>query len=166
MVIIGKGAKFMREMRRKDKEIGTDEAINLLTKCEYGILSTVGNDGQPYGVPLNYTYKDNCIYFHCALKGHKIDNIDDNPKVSFCTVGNTEVLPSEFSTNYVSAVAFGVASEVQGTERYNALVLLLEKFSSGFMEEGKKYIEKLDKVTKVIKIEIQHISGKKAPAKS
>ena len=156
----------MREMRRKDKEIGTDETINLLTNCEYGVLSTVGNDGQPYGVPLNYTYKDNCIYFHCALKGHKIDNIDDNPKVSFCTVGNTEVLPSEFSTNYVSAVAFGVASEVQGTERYNALVLLLEKFSPGFMEEGKKYIEKLDKVTKVIKIQIQHISGKKAPPKS
>ena len=156
----------MREMRRKDKEIGTDEAINLLTNCEYGVLSTVGNDGQPYGVPLNYTYKDNCIYFHCALKGHKIDNIDDNPKVSFCTVGNTEVLPSEFSTNYVSAVAFGIASEVQGTERYNALVLLLEKFSPEFIEEGKKYIEKLDKVTKVIKIQIQHISGKKAPAKS
>jgi nitroimidazol reductase NimA-like FMN-containing flavoprotein (pyridoxamine 5'-phosphate oxidase superfamily) len=155
----------MREMRRKDKEIGTDEAINLLTKCEYGVLSTVGTDGQPYGVPLNYTYKDNCIYFHCALKGHKIDNLDDNPKVSFCTVGNTEVLPSEFSTNYVSTVVFGVASEVLGTERYDALVLLLEKFSPGFMEEGKKYIEKLDKVTKVIKIDIQHISGKKSTAK-
>jgi uncharacterized protein len=156
----------MREMRRKDKEIGTDEAINFLTKCEYGVLSTVGSDRQPYGVPLNYAYKDNCIYFHCALTGHKIDNIDNNPKVSFCTVGNTKVLPSEFSTNYVSVVAFGVASEVQGTERYNALVLLLEKFSPEFMEEGKKYIEKKDKATKVFKIEIQHISGKRAPAKS
>ena len=156
----------MREMRRKDKAIETDEAINLIAGCEYGVLSTVDSDGQPYGVPLNYAYKDNCIYFHCALKGHKIDNIDDNPKVSFCAVGNTQVLPSEFSTNYVSAVAFGVASEVQGTERYKALVLFLEKFSPDFMEEGNKYIEKLDKVTKVIKIEIQHISGKKAPPKS
>jgi len=160
------GNKFMRKMRRKDKEIGTDEAINLLAECEYGVLSTVDNDGQPYGLPLNYAYKDNCIYFHCALTGHKIDNIDSNPNVSFCAVGDTKVLPSEFSTDYVSAVAFGVASEVQGTERYNALVLLLEKFSPDFMEEGKKYIEKLDKVTKVIKIEIQHISGKRAPAKS
>ena len=156
----------MREMRRKDKEIGTDEAITLLTECEYGVLSTVGNDGQPYGVPLNYAYKDNCIYFHCALKGHKIDNIDDNPKVSFCAVGNTKVLPSEFSTNYVSAVALGVASEVQGKERYDALILILDKFSPEFMKEGKKYIEKLDKVTKVIKIEIEHISGKQAPPKS
>jgi hypothetical protein len=34
------------------------------------------------------------------------------------------------------------------------------------MVEGKKYIEEKDKATKVIKIEIQHISGKKAPAKS
>ena len=161
-----KGLESMREMRRKDKAIETDEAINLLAGCEYGVLSTVDSDGQPYGVPLNYAYKDNCIYFHCALKGHKIDNIDDNPKVSFCAVGNTQVLPSEFSTNYVSAVAFGVASEVQGTERYNALVMILEKFSPDFMEEGNKYIEKLDKVTKVIKIEIQHISGKKAPPKS
>ena len=156
----------MREMRRKDKEIGKDEAIDLLTECEYGVLSTVGNDGQPYGVPLNYAVKDNCIYFHSTLTGHKIDNIDNNPKVSFCAVGDTNVLPSEFSTEYVSAVVFGVASEVQGTERYNALVLLLEKYSPDFMEDGRRYIEKLDKVTKVIKIEIQHISGKKAPAES
>ncbi len=156
----------MREVRRKDKEIGTDEMIKLLTECEYGVLSTVGNDGQPYGVPLNYAYKDNCIYFHCALKGHKIDNIGDNSKVSFCVVGNTEVLPSEFSTNYVSAVAFGLASEVQGKERYDALVLILDKFSSEFMKEGKKYIEKLDKVTKVMKMKIEHISGKQSPPKS
>jgi len=156
----------MREMRRKDKQIGTDEAIQLLNECEYGVLSTVGNDGQAYGVPLNYVYHDNCIYFHCALKGHKIDNIDTNPKVSFCVIGNTKVLPSEFSTEFVSTVVFGVASEVQGTERYDALVLLLEKLSPDFMEEGKKYIEKFDKATKVIKIDIQHISGKKAPPKS
>ena len=65
----------MREMRRKDKEIGMDDAINFLTEHEYGVLSTVGTDGQPYGVPLNYVYKDNCIYFHCALTGHKIENI-------------------------------------------------------------------------------------------
>ena len=156
----------MREMRRKDKEMGREDAIKLLSECEYGVLSTVGNDGQPYGVPLNYAYKDNCIYFHCTLTGHKIDNIENNPKVSFCVVGDTKVLPSEFSTDFVSAVAFGVASEVQGTERYDAFILILEKFSPDFMEEGKKFIEKFHKATKVIKIEIQHISGKKAPAQS
>ena len=34
------------------------------------------------------------------------------------------------------------------------------------MEEGKNYIEKFDKATKVFKIEVEHISGKKAPPKS
>ncbi len=156
----------MRKMRRKDKKIGTDEAIKLLAGGEYGVLSTVDNDGQPYGVPLNYVYKDNCIYFHCALIGHKIDNITNNPKVSFCVVGDTKVLPAEFSTHYVSAIAFGIASEAQGTERYNALIWLLEKYSTEFMEAGKEYIEKLDKATKVIKIEIGHVSGKKAPVET
>jgi len=86
-----------REMRRKDKKIGTDEAINLLTNCEYGVLSIVGTDGQLYGVPLNYSFKDNCIYFHCALVGHKLENIENNPKVSFCVVGDTKVLLRELS---------------------------------------------------------------------
>jgi len=42
----------------------------------------------------------------------------------------------------------------------------LEKYSPEYVEEGKKYIEKLDKATKVIKIEIQQMSGKKAPVKA
>lgn len=156
----------MRKIRRKDREITTDDAVNLLKECEYGFLSTIGNDGQPYGVPLNYVYKDNCIYFHSALQGHKIENIEQNSKVSFCAVGDTNVLPSKFGTEYESVVAFGAASEAKGTERYNALLWLLEKYSADFIEEGKAYIEQKDKVTKVIKIEISDITGKRAQAKS
>lgn len=150
----------MREIRRKDREIGTDEAINLLTKCEYGILSSIGSDGQPYGVPLSYVYKENCIYFHCARVGHKLENIENNPKVSFCVVGNTNILPADFATEYESVIAFGVASEIQGAEWKNALLWILEKYSPEFIEEGKSYIEEKSKATKVIKIEIEHISGK------
>lgn len=155
----------MKELRRKDKQISIEEAGDLLTGAEYGILSTVGADGQPYGLPLNYVYKNNSIYFHCALIGHKLDNLESNPKVSFCVVGDTKVLPSEFSTNFISTVAFGVASEVQGEERYDGFLWLLEKYSPEYIEEGKKYIDKMGQVTKLIKIEVQHISGKKAPAK-
>jgi nitroimidazol reductase NimA-like FMN-containing flavoprotein (pyridoxamine 5'-phosphate oxidase superfamily) len=156
----------MKELRRKDKQTTLEEAQALLTVSEHGILSTVDSDGQPYGVPLNYVYTHEAIYFHCALPGQKIDNIENNPKVSFCVVGDTEVLPADFSTNYVSTVVFGVASEVEGEERYNGLIALLEKYSPDYLEEGKQYLEKLDKVTKVIKIDIQQISGKKAPAKA
>lgn len=150
----------MKPVKRKDREIETSEAFNLLSTCEYGVLSTVDKAGQPYGVPLNYAYKNNSIYFHCARSGHKIENIERNPKVSFCVVGNTNVLPAEFAIKYESALAFGIASEVEGEERYKALLLLLEKYSPEFIEEGKNYIAQKDKATKVIKIEIDHISGK------
>jgi len=156
----------MKELRRKDKQIAIEEAKKILTLTEYGILSTVGTDGQPYGVPLHYVYRNNAIFFHCALAGHKLDNLESNPKVSFCVVGDTEVLPAKFSTNYISVVVMGKASESQGHERSDALVWLLEKYSPAFLEEGKNYIKKMDTATKLIRIEIDHVCGKKAPAKA
>ncbi|MDH3998816.1 MAG: pyridoxamine 5'-phosphate oxidase family protein, partial [Desulfuromonadales bacterium] len=132
----------------------------LLCLAEYGILSTVGNDNQPYGAPLSYVFKDDCIYFHCALSGQKLDNIAHNPQVSFCVVGKTKILPDEFATEYESVIALGKASEVSGPERINALTWLLEKYCSNFIAEGKRYMEQMDKATKVIKIDVHHISGK------
>jgi nitroimidazol reductase NimA-like FMN-containing flavoprotein (pyridoxamine 5'-phosphate oxidase superfamily) len=152
----------MKKMRRSDRAIDTFEAINLLSRCEYGVLSTIGKGSQPYGVPLSFVYKDNTIYFHSAKVGHKIENIENNPKVSFCVVGNTNVLPSKFGTEYESVVVFGVASEAKGDERNHALLWLIEKYSPEFIEEGKSYIEKEGKSAKVIKIKVEHISGKRA----
>jgi len=150
----------MKMVRRKDRESELHETLVLLAAGEYGVLSTVGRDGRPYGVPLNYVFKNRSIYFHCALAGHKIDNIDSNPQVSFCVVGNTRVLPEKFATEYESAVVFGTAAEVHGEERRSALVWLVEKYSPGFMAEGMKYIDQHDTAVRVMKIDIEHISGK------
>lgn len=151
---------MIRKVRRTDREINREQATQLLAKGEYGFLATVGMDGQAYGVPLNYVYTNNCLYFHCALEGHKLDNIKANNKVSFCVVGRTKVLPDKFSTEYESTIAFGTASVVQGNERHNALLKILEKYSPDFMEEGKMAIAKYDDKTSIIRMEIQHITGK------
>jgi len=91
-----------------------DEAdvIRLLEGQDYGVLSTASTDGYAYGVPLNYVYINNSIYFHCAVEGHKTDNITVNNKVSFCVVGEIEVLPDKFSTRYQSVIVFGLIEEV------------------------------------------------------
>jgi nitroimidazol reductase NimA-like FMN-containing flavoprotein (pyridoxamine 5'-phosphate oxidase superfamily) len=151
---------YMRTMRRKDREITTQAAVAILDVAEYGVLSTVTEDGQPYGVPLSYIYKNDAIYFHCAIDGQKLDNIAYNPKISFCVVGNTNVLPDTFGTEYESVVIFGTASEIHGDERYMALVSFLEKYCSEFVKEGLNYIHSKDRATKVYKIEISYISGK------
>lgn len=147
-------------MRRKDKAMPNSEMIGLLQHGEYGVLSTVDGSGQPYGVPLNYVMMNNCIYFHCALEGHKLDNLAANPRVSFCVVGRTNVLPAEFSTEFESVVVFGHALVIDGEERYLALNGLIEKYSPDFIEEGAAYIEKFDSQTCVVRVEIDRISGK------
>lgn len=150
----------MKNIRRSDREITPQEAREILGNAEYGVLSTVGTDGQPYGVPLSFVFRNGSIYFHCASSGHKLDNIEHNAKVSFCAVGKTKVQPEKFGTEYESAVVFGVASEVSGVERYDALLWLLEKYCPDFFEEGKQYIEQKDRMTRVFKIEVDYISGK------
>ncbi len=147
-------------MRRKDRLITDMETDSILEKGEYGILSTVSSNNDPYCVPLNYCLINECIYFHCAVEGKKINNINNNHKVSFCVVGRTEVLPDKFGTNYESCIVQGLASESLGEEKQLALEGLIHKYSKNFVSEGLKYIEKLKDKTRVFKISIESISGK------
>lgn len=150
----------MKLLRRKDRGMDVREATELLAAGEYGVLSTVGQDAQPYGVPLSYVYRDGAIYLHCAVEGHKLENIAANPRVSFCVVGKTRVLPEKFATEYESVIAFGSASEVAGEEKKSALLWLVEKYSPDFLPEGRKYIESSHDSTRVVKVAIDHLSGK------
>jgi nitroimidazol reductase NimA-like FMN-containing flavoprotein (pyridoxamine 5'-phosphate oxidase superfamily) len=149
-----------RPVRRKDREIGADEARNLFARCTYGVLASVDKDGRPYAIPLHYAFADQCLYFHCATEGRKLDNIRANPAVSFCVVGETTVLPGKFSTEYESAVAFGTATEIVAGEKQEALLKILEKYSPGFIAEGVKYIAGKNDQTVVVRIDISHLTGK------
>lgn len=151
---------MFREMRRKDRELKNDEIIKILQSNTYGTLSTASENGYPYGVPISYIFFNNSIYFHSATKGHKIDNILNNSKVSFCVVGETCTLPDKFTTNYESVIVFGNALEVLDDEKNLALLEIVRKYSPDYTEEGKEYIEKSGKATRVLKISIEHISGK------
>jgi nitroimidazol reductase NimA-like FMN-containing flavoprotein (pyridoxamine 5'-phosphate oxidase superfamily) len=137
-----------------------EQALNLLEKGQYGVLSTVGENGYAYGVPLNYVYREGSIYFHCALEGNKWDNLKFNNKVSFCVVGNTQPIPDKFSYRYESVIVFGRATEVYDKEKEDALVALIQKYAGEFMEKGMEYIQKDSIKTKVIKINVEYLTGK------
>lgn len=150
----------MKEMRRNDRALQDEEAVEMLKKAEYGVLSTVDEQGLPYGVPLNFCVINHHIYFHCAMHGHKIDNIRNNASVSFCVVENAEVLPGKFTTKYASVIAFGEAEEVFDDDKQAGLEGLLRKYSAEFVESGLKYIEGLKEKTRVFKIRIDRLTGK------
>lgn len=149
-----------RAVRRKDHQTDSRTARDLLERGEYGVLSTVDNDGQPYGVPVSYAFDGQSIYFHCALEGHKLDNLRANPRVSFCVVGSTRVLPEKFATLYESAVVFGEAFFLEGPEKTRGLELLAAKYSPEHAAAGQDYIEKHFEATRVVCIRVNHISGK------
>ena len=150
----------MKEMRRKDRAISEEESVVLLNKAEYGVLSTVTEDRKPYGVPLNFCFIDSRIYFHSAIEGHKVENIQQNRYVSFCVVGNTEILPDKFGTKYESVIVFGEVEEVFGKDKQIALEGLVRKYAPEFIEEGRKYIASQKDKTRVFRININRLTGK------
>lgn len=151
---------MFKQMRRKERQIEIIEAEEILKNGEYGVLSTNGENGYSYGTPLSYVYFNNSVYFHCALEGQKLENINYNNKISFCVVGKTCVIQAKFSTKYESTILFGEANEVFGEEKNEALIAILKKYSPDFIDKGKLYIKNAGDKTKVIKININKISGK------
>ena len=147
-------------MRRKDKALSEEDMIQVLNAASYGVLSTISEDGAPYGVPINYVYKDGKIYFHSALVGHKLDNIKLNNTVSFCVVTDVGTIPDKFTTKYKSVIISGTANEIDEDGKEEAFKLFLERFSSNFMESGMDYINKAGGSARIFQIDVKHISAK------
>ena len=71
-------------MRRAHCEIkDQQQIIDILEEAIIGRMATIGADGFPYITPVNYVFHNDKIYFHCAHKGEKIDNIIRDDKVCF-----------------------------------------------------------------------------------
>ena len=151
----------MKSMRRVDRQMAETEAKELLGQGEYGILALIDEDGRPYGVPLNYVYANDAVYVHCALQGKKLNAIAANPQACFTVVGHNQVLPDKFATNYESVMVFGPAAIVDAAEKEFALEAIIQRYSADFLEAGHAYIEKFRAATQVVKISIEHISGKR-----
>ena len=154
---------MFREMRLKKQLLSESETIGILETCTAGVLAVAGDEDYPYAVPISYAYKDGKLYFHMARSGHKLDGIGRNPKVSFCVIQLDEVQPAAFTTHYRSAIAFGRARILtEDSEIQSAMEWLSEKYSPGYMPEGRREIEKEWKNFLVVELSIEHLTGKAA----
>lgn len=148
-------------MRRQERSISREAAEAILQKGEYGIFSTVGPDGYPCGVPVNYVCVKEMIGFHCAPSaGQKLKNLKGNDRVCFTVVGNTRVLPAKFSSMYESVMVFGRAREAGPEEKRTVLEALIEKYCPRNREAGMAYINRFLEETGVCLIQIEHMTGK------
>ena len=99
---------MFRELARKKQKLSDAECIELLKAEPRGVLSVQGEDGYPYGMPMNHWYceENGHIYFHSGMKGHKVDAIRNCEKVSFCVYDQGFRREGEWALNIRSVVVF------------------------------------------------------------
>ena len=153
---------IFRKMRRSEKAIDIAEAEELLRSKDFGVLSVCGEDGYPYGVPVNYVYDEGKIYFHStSAESHKIDAIKKNEKVSFTIVTEHELVPEKLDTMYTSVIVFGRARVINSKEETKeALRILLAGLSPSLVGNTEKIYKSSEGKFVMAEISVEHISGK------
>ncbi|WP_243319883.1 pyridoxamine 5'-phosphate oxidase family protein [Geothrix sp. SG200] len=148
-------------IRRRDRALDEAEALRLLQEAEWGVLATVDAEGWPYAVPVNHAVVDGALILHCATKGHKLDNLAFNPKVSYCAVTLAEPIPAELATRYASVIVFGRAELVADEAgKRAALQALGLRFAPDHADVVAREIGKDLLRTAVVRIRIERATGK------
>lgn len=152
---------MFREMRLKeDNALTREQAMEILENAAYGVMAVDGDDNYPYAVPVNYAVKGDVIYFHGAPEGHKVDAVKRNAKVSICAISQADIVPDAYNCLYRSAIAFGKVRMLEGDEKKQAFEAIIEKFSKGFEEGGRAYMEDAWDDVMAFAVEIEHVTGK------
>ena len=97
----------------------------------------MSHDGELYLVPLNYTYVDGRILFHCALEGRKLDMIRANPNVCF-EVSRQEGQPAPHAGElcdapFESVICWGTARVIEDVQERQRI---LHEFQARYAKYG------------------------------
>lgn len=153
---------MFRDMRRKKQQVTDDECKKILTEGQRGVLSLIGDDGYPYGVPMNYYYaaEENRIYFHGAKSGHKIDAIGACSKACFTVWNQGYKVEGKWYWHVTSVVAFGRITPIDEPElqeeRLRSLGLKYYPTPEGVEEELKQDASH----AQILAFDIEHMTGK------
>ena len=153
---------MFREMLRKKQALCLEECKEILKTENRGVLSVMGENGYPYGMPMNHFYseEDGCIYFHCGKMGHRLDALKENDKVSFCVYDQGFRRENEWAWNVKSVIVFGRMDVLFDAK---LIMDICEKLSYKFTDDT-AYIEKelkeSTKNTLLLRLTPEHISGK------
>ena len=153
---------MFREMMRKKQQLTQEECIAILKNELRGVLSVLGDDDYPYGMPLNHFYceADGKIYFHSGKQGHKIEAMMRHNKVSFCVYDQGFRKDGEWALNIKSVIVFGHIELIEEQDKlYEIARLLSYKFT-----DDAKYIEREIKTagprTMMFALVPEHMTGK------
>ena len=153
---------MFRELTRKNKELTMEECVHILKTEKRGVLSVIGDNNYPYGMPMNHFYNedDGKIYFHCGKTGHRLDALKKDNKVSFCTYDEGYRNQGEWALNVKSVIVFGRMAIVDDMDK---IVNITTKLSHKFTRDDeyiRAEIENYAKATLLLELTPEHICGK------
>ncbi|MBQ6788087.1 MAG: pyridoxamine 5'-phosphate oxidase family protein [Lachnospiraceae bacterium] len=153
---------MFRELVRKNKMLSMEECIEILKTENRGVLSVLGDEDYPYGMPMNHWYDedDGKIYFHCGKMGHRLDALKKHDKVSFCTYDKGYRKEGEWAWNVKSVIVFG---KIEIIEDMDKIADITTKLSYKFTQDEeyiKKEIEVSGYNTLLLQLTPEHICGK------
>lgn len=153
---------MFRKMRRFKQQISEQECIRVLKEQPRGVLSMLGDDGYPYGIPLDHWYseRDKKLYFHCAKVGHKLDAITACDKVSYCVMDEGYRRDGEWALNINSVVVFGRMGIVEDEEKKREICTNLVKKFTDDEEYLQKELNAAFSRVNCLELTIEHMTGK------
>lgn len=153
---------MFRDLARKNKQLPMTECVRILTQEKRGVLSVNGDDGYPYGMPMNHFYheEDGCIYFHCGKYGHRLDALERDDRVSFCVHDGGWAVEGDWALQVKSVIVFG---RMQVLDDPALIADIAARLSRKFtQDEG--YIQQEIRVsgpgTLLLRLTPEHVCGK------
>ena len=153
---------MFREVARKKQALTRDECIALLKSEKRGVLSVIGDDGYPYGLPINHYYneEDGHIYFHGGMKGHRLDAIAACDKAGFCVYDSGWREEGDWALNIRSVIVFGRIELIEDREKICDISRQLSyKFTTDEAYIAHE-IEKSGPGTLLLALKPEHMTGK------
>lgn len=152
---------MFREMRRKDRQLSEEAVLELIETEKDGVLSVCGDDGYPYGVPVNYGYQNGKFYIHSTgASSHKLDAIRKNQKVCLTIVGKHEMEAARLTTHYSSVIVFGKARIMNEGEKNEGMHFMMLGLAPEMAAHAKAHCKGADNGFAMIEITPEHVTGK------
>jgi len=154
---------MFRKITRSRQELSREECLQILKQEPRGVLSVQGDDGYPYGMPLNHYYceADGKLYFHSGMQGHKIDAMKKDPKVSFCVYDEGCRNEGEWALNIRSVIVFGKVEFIEDRETVYRIARELSLKFTQDEEYIRQEIERSGPRTLMFALVPEHIAGKR-----
>lgn len=153
---------MFRNITRIKQQLSPEACIRLLQQQPRGVLSLIGDDGYPYGLPIDHWYnpEDGQIYFHSGRQGHKVDAIRRCDKASFCIYDEGYRADGDWALNIQSVIVFG---RIRIVEDHAKAIELTRRLSYKYTSDAAYIQEEIGKYgheVLVFTLIPEHITGK------